>query len=578
MSGAFRAWIGAVLVAGGATTASPAQTLDLSSDLRIRVEDGRTVLLEARAWKGEGYAEVARRIATPEAVQTIRTLNREVASPADAFLRVPLELLSGDYRMMVIVNLFAKDRRDGADWIHVARSGTIPTYDEGLWQVAAWFCGDGNRFDDLRKANGLASPELAAGQEVRIPAAMLHADLRLAPTSDDGSLVYGKDAEGDYAGYRLKAGEALYSAVVLRFTEVTAKDDVEAFSKTLARRSGIRDLTDIPVGFLVKIPLDALGTELLPKNDPRRVRGEADRVEIAEELSRRPPPVVRDHMKGVVVIIDPGHGGQDLGTIHNGVWEHDYVYDVACRLKRAIETGTAASVRLTLLDEGTGLAPSQGDELVANRQGTLQTSPRFLAQEDGDTSVGVNLRWYLANSIYRQAIQKGVPADRIVFVSLHADSRHPSLRGAMVYVPGSDYRGGTYGSTSSRYMRFREVREKPTISFSRRERIRSEAVSRSLASKIVRAFRKADLPVQEYRPVRERVIRGGSSWLPAVLRGNAVPTKVLVEMLNLSNEDDAMLLHRAADRERLASALSEALIAYFGQEPAVKGGAAASSR
>jgi N-acetylmuramoyl-L-alanine amidase len=70
--------------------------------------------------------------------------------------------------------------------------------------------------------------------------------------------------------------------------------------------------------------------------------------------------------------------------------------------------------------------------------------------------------------------------------------------------------------------------------------------------------------VQPYQPIRERVIRGGDVWLPAVLRGNTVPTKVLVEMVNLNNADDAALLGRAADRDRLAQALAAALADQFG--------------
>ena len=81
---------------------------------------------------------------------------------------------------------------------------------------------------------------------------------------------------------------------------------------------------------------------------------------------------------------------------------------------------------------------------------------------------------------------------------------------------------------------------------------------------IVKALRRADLPTQPYQPIRERVIRGRDVWLPAVLRGNIVPTKVLIEMVNLNNPDDATLLGRAADRDRLAKALGSALSDYFG--------------
>ena len=43
-----------------------------------------------------------------------------------------------------------------------------------------------------------------------------------------------------------------------------------------------------------------------------------------------------------------------------------------------------------------------------------------------DPVVGVNLRWYLASSIYRKLVQSGYSPGRIVFTSLHADSLHPS--------------------------------------------------------------------------------------------------------------------------------------------------------
>ena len=102
--------------------------------------------------------------------------------------------------------------------------------------------------------------------------------------------------------------------------------------------------------------------------------------------------------------------------------------------------------------------------------------------------------------------------------------------------------------------------------------MRSEAVSNKLAEEIVQAFEEADLPVQPHQPVRNRVIRGRSKWVPAVIRGNAIPTKVLVEMVNLSHKEDARLLGRARDRERLARALLAALHHHFGERSPVGGG------
>lgn len=529
--------LAAVATAALAAEPAPSDRLVLSSALSVRVDAGRAIVIEKRPAPGA---------ALPGPVS------------------VPLERADDDLRALVLLSLFPKDHREGGDWIHVARAGVLPTYDEGLWQVAAWFTGDGAHFEEIRRANGLTSPELSPGQAVRIPAAVLHPALAARPTSDDGSLEFGRDARGAFAGYRLKAGEALYSGVVLRYTGRTAKEDVDRLARDLAERSGIRDLTDIPIGWLVKIPLDLLEPEFLPKDDPRRVAAERERAAAEEELAKSPRPAPRGRLDGVLVILDPGHGGRDVGTENHGLWEHDYVYDIAMRLKRRLEKGTGATVRLTLEDRLTGTTPSSGDALERNFQGTLMTDPPFLPGSDGESSVGVNLRWLLANSLLRKAVASGTDPDRVVFLSIHADSRHPALRGAMVYVPGAGYRKGTYGSRSPEYTRFREVREQPTITFTRKERLRSEAVSRRLADQVVRTLRRGGLPVQDFKPVRERVIRGRRDWLPAVLRGNAVPTKVLIEVLNMSNAADAELLGRAADRERIAGALASALEAHFG--------------
>jgi N-acetylmuramoyl-L-alanine amidase len=557
-----------VLLAAAAPPSPPAPSdlLPLGRELRVRVMGGRDLFLEVKPWPNEDVRSLARRIAPPPAHG--ERLAKFLADPGtrtgDGYYRVPLELLGSDARAFVLRSAFPEDRADGGDWLHVARKSALPIYDEGLWQVAAWFTGNGAQFVELQRANGISSPELSPGQIVRIPAGLLDTALRPLPSSDDGSLVYSSDAEGRYAGYRLKPGEALYSAVVLRYTGRTAPEDVEALARTIAARSDVRDVTGIPAGWLVKIPLNVLDPEFLPTSDARRKNIESAKAAMERELAARPPKEAAHGLSGVVVIIDPGHGGMDPGTMNHSVWEHDYVFDVASRLRRELETRTAAKVVLTLDDPSRVSVPSQGDVLSANRKRSVLTTPPFLAEEGGETAIAVNLRWYLANSVYRRLVKSGVDPDKIVFLSLHADARHPSLRGAMVYVPGATFRTGTMGYQSSTYLRFKEVREQPRVSFSSRDRVRSEAVSRKLAVAIVKTLKRGDLPTQPYQPIRERVIRGREVWLPAVLRGNVVPTKVLIEMVNLNNPEDAALLGRAADRDRLAKALVAALSDYFG--------------
>ena len=90
-----------------------------------------------------------------------------------------------------------------------------------------------------------------------------------------------------------------------------------------------------------------------------------------------------------------------------------------------------------------------------------------------------------------------------------------------------------------------------------------------LAHAVVASFEDEGLPVQPYQPVRDRIIRGSQRFVPAVLRGNQVPSKVLVEMVNLSNREDAALLASARGRQRMAEAILRGLSSRLeGEAPA----------
>ena len=121
-----------------------------------------------------------------------------------------------------------------------------------------------------------------------------------------------------------------------------------------------------------------------------------------------------------------------------------------------------------------------------------------------------------------------------------------------------------FGKSGTVYASRREVREEPRVSFSRRDRIEAEGVSRDFAEKIVAAFRAADLPLHPFQPIRRNVIRGGREWVPAVLRYNRIPARVLVEVGNLNNPEDRKLLSTRAFRDRVARALVSAMIDFYG--------------
>jgi N-acetylmuramoyl-L-alanine amidase len=589
--------------------------------LRAVLTEANTLYLEAQPLPGEGLLAFCRRLCgTSQAAAQVREANggaRQLL--AGRWYRVPLELLTEAHRSLVFAALFPGDEQHAGGWRHeVGRFAELP--DESLWRIAQRFTGSGENYPAIRLHNELPDNTLYRGQKLWIPSDLLlpvyrshlpppavsparkteveasvpsrsaapgtsgappvetavRTSARLpaeAPGADPAEaataspavlssvgaygLRYGRDAEGEYAIYHLKPGEALYSSVVVRFTGRIYAADVNALAKEIAKRNGIADVTDMPIGFPVKIPRELLQAEFLPADDPQR--REFDETQRASAAFSN--PVRSQDLQGVTVIIDAGHGGRDVGASKLGVWESIYVYDIAMRLKRHLETTTAAQV-LTTTRDGAGYHIPDRDVLPYSNHHVVLTNPPYPLT--GDSKVGVNLRWYLANSLYRAAIARGRKPENVVFISIHADSLHPSLRGAMAYIPDAYLRSGSHRKTGTVYTAHREVREKPEVSYSWKERVRSQGLSRQLADQVVEAFRRQDLMVHPDQPVRQKIYRGSRPWVPAVLRYNAVPAEMLLEVGNLANEEDRKLLQTRAFRQRSAEAITDGLRAYYG--------------
>jgi len=471
--------------------------------------------------------------------------------------RIPFDLLDGDLQLAVVKVMFEDDRAEAVGWHHeVHASGKLGS--ESLWYISRWFTGRGENYGAIRQSNGLVEEDLAPGQVILIPANLLRPAFRAAlPASSPYHLEYGRDSLGEYAVYRLKPGEALYSAVVMRFTGQVFAEDVNKLSKEMAQRSGIRDVRDIPVGFEVKIPFAQLLPEYLPPGHERRREHEQQLLASARFSNQ----VRASSLQGVTVVLDAGHGGMDVGASSSGVWESVYVYDIMVRAKRLLETATGARVIATTQDGGAYEIPEK-NLLTNSKDHRVLTTPNYEIQ---DSRVGVHLRWYLANSIYRQALSKGTDPAKVVFVSVHADSLHPSLRGAMVYIPAAEYRTGSFGKSGGVYTARREVREKPQVSYSTRDRVRSEGLSRDLAGHILDSFRSSDLAVHPDKPVRGKIIRGRRQYVPAVIRFNAIPSKVLVEVCNLANTKDRKLIQTQEFRQQVAESIVRGILGYYGQ-------------
>ncbi|HEY6892633.1 MAG TPA: N-acetylmuramoyl-L-alanine amidase [Rhodanobacteraceae bacterium] len=352
------------------------------------------------------------------------------------------------------------------------------------------------------------------------------------------SLTYERHAPEPYAVYRLQKGEALYSSVAIRFTGRVYSKDVGDVVDRIVKFNAIDDVAKIPVGYAVRIPFSLLLPQYLPADDPRRLA-----AEIAERESAKLAKRTRAKgLHGVHIILDAGHGGTDPGAIYDDVSESTYVYDVMNRLEEILSKRSAARVSVT-----------------RDEKNVLTTPPFTL----DDPVVGVHLRWYLANSIFRHAIKRGVPKEKVVFISIHADSLHPSLRGAMAYIPAERYVTGSYRKTEQVYLARAEVREHPVVRHSEEESLEAEGLSRDLAESIVDAFDSNDLKVHAFNAVRDSVVREGREWVPAIIRYNMVPTRLLLEICNLGNPEDRALIRTKHYRQQVASAIYEGLVNFF---------------
>lgn len=572
-----RPWIRTLVAAAGlaAATAPPAsaaeKTVVVSPEIRVTIAEGDEITLSARPLPEEGLDAFVKRLTDdPATKKEILASNQGLGRRLreDSVVRVPYRLLSDAFRRIAIEALYPDDRATSAGWEH--RVTALTGKPESLWRVAEWFTGDPGNYREIREAGAIASLETQEGQLIRIPPRLLMRSFReavaAAPAAEAVVLEFAKDASGPYAVYRLRKGEALYSAVVVRFTGRVHAEDVNAKAAEIAERSGIQDVHAIPVGFPIKIPVADLSPEFRAATDPERIQEENTRLEASQFTNK----VRSANLAGVTLVIDAGHGGRDTGAIVEGIEEAAYVYDIACRLERLVKARTRARVVPTVGRDAPCARVLSG-AVASSRSARVLTTPPYPIE---DAATGVNFRWYLANSVLRQARRDGVGEDRTVFVSLHADSLHPAVRGTMVYVPGEKFLNGSYGKSGEPYASRREVRDAPRVSFSRKERIEAEGVSRDLAEHVVAAFRAAALPLHAFDPIRRNVIRGGREWVPAILRYNRIPARVLVEVCNLNNPEDRRLLRTREYREKVAEALLEGLVHFYG---GARGGRAVSS-
>ncbi|BDU69154.1 hypothetical protein GETHOR_12550 [Geothrix oryzae] len=543
-----------VPVAFAAVAQEPAPIL-----AHARTPEGRAILLRFQFKKGlsvEGKA-------LPRAF---------LAKGMDPGGWVPFEGLSPEGKRWALAALFPEDQWRQGEVRHIIRHPEV----ESVWTLAALFTGHGQNYDRLMAENPDLPEKLREGDTWRIPRSLLSVDLggtgrgpdRSQPEDDlddearvaayRGLLTFGEDAQGKYAAYRMRKGEALYSSVVIRYTDRVDPKGVNELADRIAKRSGIADVRGIQPGQLIKIPVAFLA-------DPFQSEGSlglAEDREIRAEVRRTVRVEAGPKLKGVRIVLDAGHGGVDPGARANGLWESDFVYDIAMRVRRLLEQETEAQVSSTIVYPGLGL---KSRELIRtpSRTAEILTSPPFAVDGESPSAVSVHLRWVLANDLFAAFRRAKGDAQKTLFLSFHADSLHPSARGSMIYVPGAALVPTTFALGGAKTARVAEGRRSSRVAFTGREKLQGEARSRQFSEALLSALHRDRIPVHANRPIRNVIYRGGGKWVPAVIRYSSGATKALIEVANLTNEDDAANLRDPEFRERYAAAVVNAIRAYY---------------
>jgi N-acetylmuramoyl-L-alanine amidase len=571
----------------------PIATAQITETLRATLTRDYNLEITVKPHEGDAWTRLAKRV-TGDASnwEDIAALNQaDETLKTHKWVRVPFSLLRPNLQRDVIATLFPKDQQTSDGWQHIV-VGARGIEGESLWNIAEWLTGDGANYSLIRQANPSQGLSTRKGDVILVPKRLLTAAFggsseeenapktaaEVRKPSDDSiqraaadenvpeatavaspaqpALTYIRTDAEPHAVYRLQKGEALYSSVAIRFTGRVYAKDVGDVLDRIVKFNDIADVARIPVGYPVKIPMDLLLPEFLPQGDPTRVAREATRRESAKVAKR----TRATGLAGVHVIIDSGHGGRDVGTEHDDVWESTYVYDVACRLRRILEKESDVKVSMTTRSKKNGFTIPDKNVLAGASDHVVQTTPAYLLD---DAIVGVNLRWYLANSIFRRAMKTGTPKEKVVFLSIHADSLHPSLRGAMAYIPGASFVTGSFRKKGDIYLTRAEVREQPSVTHSREDALVAEGLSRELAESIMSSFSRKGLKVHPFEPVRDNVIRRGKEWVPAVIRHNQVPTRMLLEVCNLGNDKDRELIRTKKYRQQLADAVYQGLVDFY---------------
>ena len=551
--------------------------------------NGKRLVVKLKPLVGEGGYSLARRVLLSNfrSLKTIRKYSKTRRLYRNRFITFPLKVINGSIRSSALKAVFFKDKAGIGYWKHrVTFAWETTSMIAGLFTKEGIKAGHLVRYNKMRNKGNI----LKKGDVIKIPWKWVSPELSLRPVSLKPPLKLKQDKSGKfYAHYQMKHGETLYSSVVIRFTGRLLNDEVNQVANKLLKLNNISDAKLIQTRQKIRIPLEWLSEEYLGsqtndvssrktsvkktnKKKTKKIksskavaskkklkRGKSTQKAVAQKTkSKRKNNVHKIH-----VILDSGHGGRDpgatAGSLKNKdlIYEDEVVYDISKRMSKLFKK-QGIIVHPTLAD------PNQKQPIRYlshrhDRDEHLLVTPRYLTR---NARIGVNMRVYLVNHIFKQLRKKKVPSENILFISLHGDALHSSLSGAMVYYPDRRLRRGRFILSSKIYRKRKEYISK--LTYKPHDNKYSEKLSKSFGKVIINQFRKLRLRTHRVSSaVRGYLYRKGIKTLPAVLRYSKVPTSVLVEIANLNNRLDRRDLLKSKTRQQIAKAITNSVTAHF---------------